>query len=104
MMPLRLNTQTLTKANSNELYLGLYINCFFFFFFFFFFYSLILLLLLFFLVVKGSHVFVLGFLLRFIFVKGKAPRSIFLYILVLLFFLFFFFFFLILFMAIINFV
>ena len=32
MMPLRLNTQTLTKANSNELYLGLYINSFFFFF------------------------------------------------------------------------
>ena len=87
MMPLRLNTQTLTKANSNELYLGLYINSFFFIFFYF--YSLILLLLLFFLVVKGSHVFVLGFLLRFIFVKGKAPRSIFLYILVLFFFFFF---------------
>ena len=42
MMPLRLNTQTLTKANSNELYLGLYINSFFFFL------CLILLLLFFF--------------------------------------------------------
>ena len=87
MMPLRLNTQTLTKANSNELYLGLYINSFFFFF------KLNIVIILFFFVVKGSHVFVLGFLLRFIFVKGKAPRSIFLYILVLLLLLFFFFFF-----------
>ena len=47
MMPLRLNTQTLTKANSNELYLGLYINSFFFFLFFFLQFNIVIIIIFF---------------------------------------------------------